>query len=642
MTTSDHITETPHLRGTEGALWGIGLICLVVAAAGAGVLALNEFLDESLPGCGPQSACHLVTQGVFGRVPWVDWPVSYLGVAYFIGLMVAWPMCLGGVPSSLRWLIRLGALMSFGWVAVMVAKSAMCPYCLTAHLGNFGFWIIVEVSARRSGGQSEGESWGESGCNESTNAIIAWMIGLTAVTIVTAVGVQHRRGIEEALGAIVEARDNDKMVQAGIENDTQAASDADDTLELLEGRWTWGPKNAPVQVVIFSDYQCPDCKQFEKQIQNVLDTRDDVSLTVKHFPMCTDCNKYMGDRNMHRNACWAARSVEAAGILGGDDTFWTMHHWLFDNNGQFPGGQLPPIVQEMGFDQQEFIEVMTSDETLDRVTGDIDQAKALGLFFTPMIFVNGVELKWYATPARLDSTLIKVADAIKAGRETAGVTPPPVGIDRFIADWQDNRQRTLRQPPRTAQRPGVASDAIEMHMWTDLTSPGAAEVLGLLRQWEAENGPVNLTIHMNPINHDCNPNLPDRVKSRQGSCEMAKALKAAMILGDDDQYWSMFEWLTDDMNGSSIATGRTGVPEMLHAAAGFGYDPDRFEETMHSASVQSLLDFDMTEFKRHRFRKVPSVLIEGRELPRFHMDDTPVVAPVLDLAVSEKALNQSP
>ena len=74
--------------------------------------------------------------------------------------------------------------------------------------------------------------------------------------------------------------------------------------DLLASRWTDGKADAPVRVVMISDYQCPDCRTYELDIQSVLSKRDDVSLSVKHFPMCADCNPNVS-RTMHANACWA-------------------------------------------------------------------------------------------------------------------------------------------------------------------------------------------------------------------------------------------------------------------------------------------------------------------------------------------------
>ena len=64
---------------------------------------------------------------------------------------------------------------------------------------------------------------------------------------------------------------------------------------------------------MLTDYQCPDCRRLEDEAMRLVEERDDLSLSIKHFPMCAEatpgvpCNKYV-KRTLHANACWAARA----------------------------------------------------------------------------------------------------------------------------------------------------------------------------------------------------------------------------------------------------------------------------------------------------------------------------------------------
>ncbi len=84
QTTADHVDCSAILRL-------MGSICLVIAIAFSGILAFKQLglIGDNLPGCGPQSACGQVTSGPFGRIPGLDWPVSFLGLAWFLGLFAA-------------------------------------------------------------------------------------------------------------------------------------------------------------------------------------------------------------------------------------------------------------------------------------------------------------------------------------------------------------------------------------------------------------------------------------------------------------------------------------------------------------------------------------------------------------------------
>ncbi|MDG1838300.1 MAG: thioredoxin domain-containing protein [Phycisphaerales bacterium] len=395
--------------------------------------------------------------------------------------------------------------------------------------------------------------------------------------------------------------------------------------DLLSSRWTEGDVDAPVQVVMISDYQCPDCRMFELNIQSVLEKRDDVSLSVKHFPMCADCNPNIS-RTMHANACWAARAAETAGILGGEQAFWEMHRWLFQNKGKFPDRQLPPLVEDLGFDRQEFTQIMRSDETLDLVHQDIEDAIALGLFYTPMIFINGVELKWHMLPSSLSHTVNSVADEIASGRANSKRVTPPVGIEKYVADWQDGRIRKIEPSNRDFRRKDRMGKAPQVTAFVDFTSPNSAVFMHDLKEWEDTHGETDLILRINPLSHDCNPNLPKRLKNREGSCMSARALKAAGLVGGDDAHFKMAWWLIE--NGYKL--DEIDEATIIDQAVVLGMDGAQFAQTMNSLGVEDLVEQDVIEFKKHKFPHMPAVLLEGRQIPRLTLDGYSVIGSALD------------
>lgn len=615
-------TSSP-TANTSGIWWYLGLLCGLGAIFFSGVLAAKQLdlFGEALPGCGPQSACDQITNGPWGRIPGVDWPVSFLGLAWFLAIFIGILLSKSGVSTTLRICIRIGAVLSLGFVLIMVAEGAICPYCLATHVCNFGVWITIEISRQRV---------------SKSNAVTGGVIAFFVATIVlggwqmsrnTNKAIASKQLEQETINQIV-AQNNQITQVEKISNSLPAEtkSPIETKQDLLASRWTWGDPSAPVQVVMISDYQCPDCRTFENDIQAVLAERSDVALSIKHFPMCTDCNPNL-TRNMHANACWAARGAETAGILGGDSAFWEWHHWLFDNRGRFQDGQLPvELVEELGFDRRAFTEIMMSDETLDLVTSDIKDGVELGLFYTPMIFINGVELKWHMLPANLRRTVNNVADAIASGRKESEIVVPPVGIDKYIADWRDGRVRTVNPSDRVFRRSDVDEKAPSVTAFIDFISPNTKTFLDELRTWEKVNGVVDLELRVNPISHDCNPNLPDRLKSRPGACVAARALKAAGIVGGGDSAIDMAFWLID--NGPDL---RESNPQpIIDAAASLGLNSQQFADTLNSAGVENLVDQDVAEFKRQGFKRVPTVLISKRVIPRIALQGHSVIARILD------------
>jgi protein-disulfide isomerase len=328
--------ETP--SPLPARLFWPGLICLLLAV-GASVVLVGQHLDVlKAPGCGDGSPCDQAAASVWGKVPLVGWPVSFVGLAYFAALTLVWIAIrrAGVVPGMFRNLVRVGMAFSVMFMVVMIFGGYACPYCIAIHLGNFGFLAILELAPIAATGTRQALAYGAAGF----------------------------------------------IMVTGIELSVQAA-----VKEPFTGRYLVGPTNAAIRLVIFSDFQCPDCKIIEGQVRDVLSRYDNVSFSMKNFPFCTDCNPY-ATRNLHPNACWAARAAEAAGILRGRDGYAQMHRWLFDREGSFTDAQIKAVLGQFGYDVDEFIGVMMGQETLRRVQADADEAQGLGIFRTPMIFIR--------------------------------------------------------------------------------------------------------------------------------------------------------------------------------------------------------------------------------------------------------------
>ena len=80
---------------------------------------------------------------------------------------------------------------------------------------------------------------------------------------------------------------------------------------LLPGRYLLGELSAPLQIVVFADFQCGDCQAIEEQLRELKVRRKDVAVSMRHFPLCPDCNTAV-PAVIHPNACKAALAAEAA------------------------------------------------------------------------------------------------------------------------------------------------------------------------------------------------------------------------------------------------------------------------------------------------------------------------------------------
>jgi protein-disulfide isomerase len=142
-----------------------------------------------------------------------------------------------------------------------------------------------------------------------------------------------------------------------------------------------GPKDAPVTIVKFSDYQCPYCARADPLVNEVLAAfPTNVNYTYKQFPLTS----------IHPNAMPAAKAALAAGMQG---KYWEMHKLLFDNYRALGAEDLKKYAGEIGLDVPKWEKDMNSQEVQQQINLDMEQARSAGVRGTPTIFVNGKKLQ---------------------------------------------------------------------------------------------------------------------------------------------------------------------------------------------------------------------------------------------------------
>ncbi len=570
----------------------LGMVFLAVAATASWVLAADHLHLFKPPGCGDGSPCDLAARSAFGTVPLVGWSTSFVGMAYFLSLAASWTVArrsaAGQVPAAFRNLVRVGAGLSVMFLVAMIAGGYACLYCIAAHAGNFLFLVVMETVPRAPE---------TAGAPIATRRLVGW--GLGAFAVVTA--------LEIGLDAYAGSRQKE-ILDTSIKQitDTSRQQAEESRGEPFTGRYLAGPARAPIRLVIISDYQCPDCRTIEAEVRQITSRRSDVSVSAKHYPFCMACNSHVG-KTLHPNACWAARAAESAGILYGNDGFWRMHYWLFDRKGGFTDAELHAVLAEWGYDRAEFTQLMQSDRTVELVKKDIEQAVELGLYTTPMIFINGVELRGWLVP----NALTKAVEALAATNPPAGDATqdrPPAADEKYIDDWRE--QPTLPMPPDAREWSiGPRDAAVEVVNWGDYQEPHTAKADAKLRAMVASRGDTSYTFRHYPINKPCNPATP--VNFHPLACRAAQAAEAAGALGGNDAYWAMHVWLMTNLETFSDET-------LAQAARDMGLDPQALFAEMESTEVAREIARDATLGARLGLRAVPFIFVNGRHLARWN------------------------
>ncbi|MFQ5745172.1 MAG: DsbA family protein [Acidobacteriota bacterium] len=158
-------------------------------------------------------------------------------------------------------------------------------------------------------------------------------------------------------------------------------------VELQEGRSpTYGPADAPITIVEFSDFECPFCKGFNTTLERVKSTYDKrVRIVFRQFPL----------EQVHPHA---TRAAEAALCAAEQDRFWQMHDLLFAEQDRLELENLKEKAGRLELDQASFDACLDSGKYAEHVQEDLQAGNAAGVSGTPAIFVNGRPLPGGAVP----------------------------------------------------------------------------------------------------------------------------------------------------------------------------------------------------------------------------------------------------
>jgi len=146
-----------------------------------------------------------------------------------------------------------------------------------------------------------------------------------------------------------------------------------------------GPKDAPITIVEFSDFQCPYCARGEESIDQVLQKYGDkVRVVFRDYPL-----------SFHQNAEISAIGAECAEE---QDKFWEMHAAMFANQQKLAAADLIETAAGLGLNKEEFKTCLESGKYKAEVQNDFQEGASYGVSGTPAFFINGVMLSGAQPP----------------------------------------------------------------------------------------------------------------------------------------------------------------------------------------------------------------------------------------------------
>lgn len=153
-------------------------------------------------------------------------------------------------------------------------------------------------------------------------------------------------------------------------------------IPILDDDPTWGPEDAQITIIEFSDFECPYCRRYFLEVLPQLRAAYPglIRYVYKNFPLTS----------IHPNAVSAAEAAQCARAQG---AFWEFHDLLFTMRLELGATAYLDYAAELDLDMDDFSLCVQERRYADTVRADHDLASSLGLRSTPTFFINGIMVK---------------------------------------------------------------------------------------------------------------------------------------------------------------------------------------------------------------------------------------------------------
>ncbi|MBT2719960.1 thioredoxin domain-containing protein [Bacillus sp. ISL-46] len=200
---------------------------------------------------------------------------------------------------------------------------------------------------------------------KSSSTFTFWMIGLVAVFILAFIFLGNH------------SKQQDKTTTTKIDYSNQPFK---------------GKESAPVSIIEFGDYKCPNCKNFAKDVVPIIQQELVDTGKAKFY--------FMNDSFINVDSTRSAKFAESVLQELGNETFWKFHDLLFEKQPEdtkyekidlFTEDFLVDTLKEVasGSDVDKVVKNFQAKKSDNAWNKDMDYAEKLGVTGTPTIFVNG-------------------------------------------------------------------------------------------------------------------------------------------------------------------------------------------------------------------------------------------------------------
>lgn len=275
----------------------------------------------------------------------------------------------------------------FAFISLAVIKT-LCLMCFLTYLAN----LLLAFFAWKA--------WGSRTERSGLNVLFSPFPKKAVVTALV-LAVIHAIAPAMARSAIGDGGINDAFIETVVAKHLQETPRALRT----EGFPSRGPKDAPITIVEFSDYQCPHCARAAMTMPEILRGYGDrVRLVHKDYPLNNECNPKMTGP-AHPMACLAAKTGRCVFLKKGDAAFFVYSETLFANQQKLSDAYIKETAATQGVSGAELDTCLADFSTQQTIVEEAQEGTAAGVQGTPAIYVNGRLVEYGVSPRVLKRVL---------------------------------------------------------------------------------------------------------------------------------------------------------------------------------------------------------------------------------------------
>ena len=176
----------------------------------------------------------------------------------------------------------------------------------------------------------------------------------------------------------------EKDYQKRIAGEIESSLDQPLDIKLAENDVLRGTPNAPIKLVVYSDFQCPFCERGLNVVEKLEKKYGtDLVYIYRHLPLSN-----------HPQAMISAQYFEAIALQSSDKAY-EFHDNLYRNQNKLAKGEkyLKKVAEDLKLDMVKLGKDLHSKSVLDKIERDVQQANEFGMRGTPGYILNGVPIK---------------------------------------------------------------------------------------------------------------------------------------------------------------------------------------------------------------------------------------------------------